>query len=661
MAKEPPLYSDTPIDSPQAVVQVMADTLKDYDREVFAIINLRPDLKPINVNIVSVGALDQSLVHPREAIKSMVLSNAVSVMMVHNHTTGSMSPSKDDIAVTDRMAQFCGLLGIKLIDHIIVGPGKDYYSFHEKGVLPLPNIKYETDINSLEIGGLKMAETPTAESTKARVVSFTVAECSEFHNMGEFHENIATVKEAMEIFEKIPPERMSAIPAVGIRVADKENPQQVTEMDVIVGNHIDLQLLEYIPEIAENKAAQFAIAEMLHAMPEATIYGEVPEEIQKNVLVIESKENQTAQLKEITDKLEQGVQDVFQSDSYKELLNVMARMPHYSINNQILIAMQTGGQATMCQSFTGWKQMGRYVKSGEKGIKIFAPAPYTIQKEMDKLDAQGKTVLDSDGEPLKETQEVTVNAFKVVNTFDISQTDGKEIPTIGVDELSGDVDRFSGLMAALTEVCPVPIAFEDIPGDAKGYYSQTEKRIAIQEGMSEVQTVKTVLHEMAHQKLHAKEVVAKSDDKSRRSKEVEAESVAFVVCQHYGIDTSDYSFGYVAGWSAGKETPELKTSLQTIRDAASQMIHAIDDQLEEHSKAKETQKSKPQKSRVQDLIAEITKAAEENGFTVEDSTKSKSEKTAREKKPPAKKKEVTKSSLSRRSLRKEKRKRQRLR
>lgn len=174
-----------------------------------------------------------------------------------------------------------------------------------------------------------MAETPTAEPTKAKTVSFTVAECSEFHNMGEFHENIATVKEAMEIFEKIPPERMSAIPAVWIRVADKENPEQVTEMDVIVGNHIDLQLLEYIPEIAENKAAQFAIAEMLHAMPDATIYGEVPEEIQKKVLVIESKEKQTAQLKEITDKLEQGVQDVFQSDSYKELLSVIVELAEY--------------------------------------------------------------------------------------------------------------------------------------------------------------------------------------------------------------------------------------------------------------------------------------------------------------------------------------------
>jgi len=462
MVKEPPLFSDTPINGPQEVVKVMADTLRNYDREVFAIINLRPDLKPINVNIVSMGALDQSLVHPREVIKSMVLSNAASVMMVHNHTTGSMSPSKEDIAVTDRMSQLCGLLGIKLIDHIIVGPGKDYYSFHEKGVLPLPNIKCETDINRLEIGGLKVAETSTVEDSKIKMT-------------------------------------------------------------------------------AE-----------------------------------EYREKQAAQLKEITDKLEQGVQEVFQSDSYKELLNVMARMPHYSINNQILIAMQTEGQATMCQSFTGWKQMGRYVKAGEKGIKIFAPAPYTIQRETDKLDTNGKPVLDSDGEPVKETKEVTINAFKVVSTFDISQTDGKEIPTIGVDELTGDVERFSVLMDALTEACPVPITFEDIPGGAKGYYSQTEKRIAIQEGMSEVQTVKTALHEMAHQKLHDKDAIAKGDGKNRESKEVEAESVAYVVCQHYGIDTSEYSFGYVAGWSEGKEVPELKSSLDTIRKAASEMIYAID-------------------------------------------------------------------------------------
>lgn len=163
MVKEPPLYSEVPINNPQAAVKLMADTLKDYDREVFAIINFRPDLKPINVNFVSMGALEQSLVHPREAIKSMVLSNAASAMMVHNHTTGAVFPSKEDVAVTDRMAKLCGMLGIKLLDHVIVGPGNDYYSFNEKSVLPVPNMKFETNIDCLEYGGMKVAETATME------------------------------------------------------------------------------------------------------------------------------------------------------------------------------------------------------------------------------------------------------------------------------------------------------------------------------------------------------------------------------------------------------------------------------------------------------------------------------------------------------------------
>lgn len=587
MVKEPPLYSEHPINGPEAVVKLMADTLAEYDREVFAIINLRPDLKPINVNIVSMGALDQSLVHPREAIKSMVLSNAASVMMVHNHTTGSMSPSVQDISVTDRMAKLCELLGIKLIDHIIVGPGKDYYSFHEKGVLPLPQINYETSINNLEIGGMKVAETPTVENEKVRSVSYTVAECSEFHNMGEFHENIGTVKEAMEVFKQIPADRMNGIPAVGIRVADSDNPGQFAEMDVIVGNHIDLQFLDHIPAIAENKVAQFGIAEMICAMPNSEIRGEVPEEIQKKVKVVEAREKQADQLKEITDKLEQGVSEIFFSDKYKQFLDMVAKFPRYSVNNNILIMMQKP-DAQMCQSFTGWKEMGRFVKKGEKGIKILAPAPYTIQREQAKLDEKGAPMFDKDGEPITEMVEVKVNAFKVVSTFDVSQTDGKELPTLGVDELTGDVDGYSNLMEALTQVCPVPISFENIEGGAKGFYSQTEKRIAIQEGMSEVQTVKTAIHEMAHQKLHALE--NNGPKQSRGSKEVEAESVAYTICQHYGIDTSDYSFSYVAGWSEGKETPELKSSLDTIRRAAGELITKIDEKLAELTSTKDIDK-----------------------------------------------------------------------
>lgn len=651
MVKEPPLFSEVPINSPQAAVKMMADTLKDYDREVFAIINFRPDLKPINVNFVSMGALDQSLVHPREAIKSMVLSNAASVMMVHNHTTGAVFPSKDDVAVTDRMAQLCSMLGIKLLDHVIVGPGNDYYSFQEKGILPVPNLKYETNIEQLEFGGMKVAETATMEKQSVKEVSFVVAECSEFHNMGELHENVGTVKEAIALFEQIPPERMHGIPAIGIRVTDTDNPELFTEIDIVRGKTIDVDMLSYVPEIANNKAAQFAIAEMIHAMPEAEIIGVLPEEIQKKVGVIESREKQAEQLKEITDKLEQGVSDVFSSDNYKQFLDTMAKFPRYSVNNNILIMMQKP-DAQMCQSFTGWKEMGRFVKKGEKGIKILAPAPYTIQREQTKLDDRGNPMLDKDGEPIMESVEIKVNAFKVVSTFDVSQTEGKELPTLGVDELTGGVDGYGTFMEALKEVCPVPMTFENIEGGAKGFYSQTEKRIAIQEGMSEAQTVKTAIHEMAHQKLHA--IENHGPKQTRGSKEVEAESVAYTVCQHYGIDTSDYSFSYVAGWSEGKEMPELKASLDTIRRAASEMITAIDEKVEELV-AQKTQEqiaavpesAKPDTVDRKEELAELLKATVEKmsaDTKKEDKTvgELKPEKKTVEKKVPSKKKSVKK-------------------
>ena len=651
MVKEPPLFSEVPINSPQAAVKMMADTLKDYDREVFAIINFRPDLKPINVNFVSMGALDQSLVHPREAIKSMVLSNAASVMMVHNHTTGAVFPSKDDVAVTDRMAQLCSMLGIKLLDHVIVGPGNDYYSFQEKGILPVPNLKYETNIEQLEFGGMKVAETATMEKQSVKEVSFVVAECSEFHNMGELHENVGTVKEAIALFEQIPPERMHGIPAIGIRVTDTDNPELFTEIDIVRGKTIDVDMLSYVPEIANNKAAQFAIAEMIHAMPEAEIIGVLPEEIQKKVGVIESREKQAEQLKEITDKLEQGVSDVFSSDNYKQFLDTMAKFPRYSVNNNILIMMQKP-DAQMCQSFTGWKEMGRFVKKGEKGIKILAPAPYTIQREQTKLDDRGNPMLDKDGEPIMESVEIKVNAFKVVSTFDVSQTEGKELPTLGVDELTGGVDGYGTFMEALKEVCPVPMTFENIEGGAKGFYSQTEKRIAIQEGMSEAQTVKTAIHEMAHQKLHA--IENNGPKQTRGSKEVEAESVAYTVCQHYGIDTSDYSFSYVAGWSEGKEMPELKASLDTIRRAASEMITAIDEKVEElvtqktqEQIAEVPESAKPDTVDRKEELAELLKATVEKvsaDTKKEDKTvgELKPEKKTVEKKVPSKKKSVKK-------------------
>ena len=298
-------------------------------------------------------------------------------------------------------------------------------------------------------------------------------------------------------------------------------------------------------------------------------------------------EARKAEMEEITTKLEKGVKDIFTTDGYKDYLNFCAKLPRYSVNNQILIMMQKP-DATMCQSFTGWKDMNRFVKKGEKGIRILAPAPYKMQKEQDKTDPSGKPILDKDGEPVKETVEITVNAFKPVSTFDISQTDGEPVPYFGVNELTGSVEGYDTLMSAIKEVVPVPISFENIDSGARGYFHLEENRIVVQEGMSEAQTVKTLLHEASHQALHSREAMdASSEAKSKNQKETEAESVAYVVCQHYGIDTSDYSFAYVATWSADKEVPELKASLDTIRRTASEMITKIDEKVQTIATAKD--------------------------------------------------------------------------
>lgn len=300
-------------------------------------------------------------------------------------------------------------------------------------------------------------------------------------------------------------------------------------------------------------------------------------------------EARKAEMEEITTKLEKGVKDIFTTDGYKDYLNFCAKLPRYSVNNQILIMLQKP-DATMCQSFTNWKEMNRFVRKGEKGIRILAPAPYKMQKEQDKTDASGKPVLDKDGEPVKETVEVTINAFKPVSTFDISQTEGDPVPTVGVAELTGSVEGYEALLQAIKEVVPVPISFEQIDSGAKGFYHLEENRIVIQEGMSEAQTVKTLLHEASHQALHSREAMqASGEKKSKNQKETEAESVAYVVCQHYGIDTSDYSFAYVATWSADKEVPELKASLDTIRRTASELIGKIDEKVQAITSVKDVE------------------------------------------------------------------------
>lgn len=479
MVKEPPLYSSEPLRSPEAAVKVIADMLRQYDREAFCIVNLRNDLSPINMNIVSTGTLNASLAHPREILKSAVLSNASATMLFHNHPSGNLTPSQEDIEITDRMSKLFALADMPLLDHIIIGNGDQYYSFKENSVMPI---------------GTQMFARDPAEI--------------KFENVAE-------------------------------------------------------------PVVSEKRGS----------------YHTTPEQRQEKI-------------KQITDKLEQGVHQIFESDNYRAYLSTMAKFHSYSLNNTILIAMQKPG-ATLVAGYTAWqKDHDRHVKKGEKGIQIIAPSPYKVKQERDALDPKtGKPQMDAQGNPLKEIIEVERPAFKVATVFDISQTEGKELPSIGVNELSGGVEGYDALFDALKATCPVPIAFEDIPSGAKGYYHTEEHRIALQEGMSQMQTVKTLIHEMSHERMHSHEKEKPVEERlSRRSMEVEAESVAFVVgtalsAEHpeLKLDFSDYSFGYIAGWSSGKETAELKASLGRIQATASEMISEIEGHLQELQKSEQLQ------------------------------------------------------------------------
>ena len=339
--------------------------------------------------------------------------------------------------------------------------------------------------------------------------------------------------------------------------------------------------------------------------PQQSVPPAAAQEPRPVIPIVLTSEKPADKLKEITDRLEQGIKELFDSDRYKEYLRVMSKFHNYSFNNTLLIAMQKP-DASLVAGFQSWKNnFKRNVVKGEKGIKILAPSPFKIKQEMEKIDpTTQKPVIGADGKPVKEEKEITIPAFKVVSVFDVSQTEGKELPDIAVDMLTGDVERFKDVFAALEKTSPVPIGFEKIAGNSHGYYHLEEKRIAIDEGMSELQTIKTAIHEIAHAKLHDIDPNAPKEEQAdrpdRRTREVQAESVAYAVCQHYGLDTSDYSFGYVAGWSSGRELDELKSSLETIRSTAAEIINSIDEHLQEIQKERD-------KEQVQKEVAEPDK------------------------------------------------------
>lgn len=387
------------------------------------------------------------------------------------------------------------------------------------------------------------------------------------------------------------------LPRFGLHIANTEH-GVFTDYGYLVKSGDEWQRVhEGQPVPEEYRVMAYPAPEILReeskVQPEAAAPTKAPQPVTPILL---NGQNSAERMKEITDRLETGTQELFESERYKAYLTTMSKFHSYSFNNTLLIAMQ-GGQ--LVAGYNKWRDdFHRNVKKGEKAIKILAPAPFKAKKEVQKLDAQGRPVMGKDGKPVTEVQEIQVPAFKIVSVFDVSQTEGEPLPSIGVEELTGSVERYGEFFKALEQTSPVPIGFEDIPGGSHGYYHLTEKRIAIQEGMSELQTLKTAIHEIAHSKLHAIDpeapAIEQADRPDSRTREVQAESVAYAVCQHYGLDTSDYSFGYVAGWSSGKDLKELKASLETIRTTAHELITTIDGHLAQLQKERQAQQEQPQ-------------------------------------------------------------------
>lgn len=479
MVEQPPLYSKEPMNNPDAAIRVMNEFLSQMDRELFCIVNLQADLTPINMNIVSVGSLNEALINPREIFKSAILSNAHSMMLIHNHPSGNLTPSTSDIQTTARMQELGELMGISLVDHIITGRDGNYYSFRDKGEFPDSRIRFSTRVEDIDL-------------TKGMVT-----------------EAIAPYEEVTDTKEK---DTVRDIPTV--QTATIPLPVQGKDMDSIMQS------------------------------------------------------------------LESGVEELFTSNRYKEFLKTMAKFHNYSFNNTMLIAMQRP-DATLVTSYKNWQSMGRQVMKGEKGITIIAPAPYKKMKEKEVLDENQRPIMGTDGKPKTEKVEVTVPHFKAVTAFDIAQTSGEPIQTLAPELLTAAVQDFDSFMQAIQKISPVPIRFDEIDGNANGYYHNADKEIVIKKGLSESQTLKTAIHEIAHAKLHDREIMESLGvEKDRLTKEVEAESVAYCVCSSFGLDTSDYSFPYIAGWSSSREMKEMKASMDVIRKTAGEMIDQLTEELE---------------------------------------------------------------------------------
>lgn len=505
------LFSDQPMSNPEAALDVMRRELSGYDREVLCVVNLNSRLQPINFHVVSVGDLSQSIAFIPNILKSGILSNAQSFMLLHNHPSGDVTPSQEDIMLTRRVLEAGKILGIGCVDHIIVGGGNGFYfSMREQGTLDF---------------------TDQTISMAAEDI-LRVGENTEKRSGGREHMAERDQREQME-------QAAAGEPVQSGQNASGERARQGSD-------------------------GRFRQEGERPAYP-----------------------SRREQLKEITERLEAGVKEYMTSDvQFRKVLEAMSKFHHYSANNVLLIAMQMP-EATRVASYTTWKtKFNRQVMRGQKGLSIIAPAPVKERREREVIDSRtGSPVLGADGKPKTEEVEVTIPRFKVEKVFDLSQTTGDPLPELDVAELTGDAAHYQMFMDALTAISPVPIRFADIDSGAKGYYHTIDKEIVIQKGMSESQTLKTLVHEVSHARLHDRDAMkAEGVAKSAQQKELEAESIAYTVMFHYHMDTSGYSIPYLASWSGSQDTKQLKACMDTIRRTAGEIIEEMDTFMAERMK-----------------------------------------------------------------------------
>lgn len=559
------LFGDTAIVSSEDAAKLIGEKLlRDADREYMIVVCMDNKLHPVAYNVASIGTINATLAHPREIMKSAILANAGSIMLMHNHPSGITTPSAEDIALTHKMSEVCDMMDIPLLDHIIVGGGdhpQPYYSFRIED-----NLRGSYDRSSYA------REEETGYSASPITVDYYVHECAEFPDMGEKHHGL-TLDQAVKVYESIPADRLNGIKCIGVEVhIPPDNPESRwydgSTIDLYTGK-IRTDALDYVDYLRSIPAVQNAFQAVKDRFE--------PQEV-KSVDHVESAAGsepvvmaKPTSVDDALAKLKDGVQQYLNSDEYKKILDTFSKFHRYSLNNSLLIMMQNPA-ATLVGSYTTWKSLDRW-PVGQSGIKIVCPAPHKSKIEQETVDP-------TTGETRKELVEVQQMRYRLGTVFDVSSTEGAPLPEIG-KELQGDVAD-PDLFEAVKQSAPAGIAVEIgyVQGEAKGYYSPAEHEIRVREGMSEMQSLKTLIHETTHAYIHDPErMEAEGTSFSQEEREIQAESCAYTIAAHYGLDTSEYSFPYVGSWAG--DADKVMENLGVIKKYSSQIINEIDRNLEQ--------------------------------------------------------------------------------